>query len=70
MNTSAEAADQVVRMSLNGAEFALKVTGKGSIEAAKLLAKAKERRTESGKSILFPGRSSGQYLNWQWKGNQ
>ena len=40
MNTSADAADQVVRMSLNGAEFALKVTGKGSIEAAKLLTKA------------------------------
>ena len=40
MNTSADAADHVVRMSLNGAEFALKVTGKGSIEAAKLLTKA------------------------------
>ena len=40
MNTSADAAEQVVRMSLNGAEFALKVTGKGSIEAAKLLTKA------------------------------
>ena len=40
MNTSADAADQIVRMSLNGAEFALKVTGKGSIEAAKLLTKA------------------------------
>lgn len=37
MNTSAEAADQVVRMSLNGAEAALKITGSGAKEVAKLL---------------------------------
>lgn len=40
MNTSADAADQVVRMSLNGAEVALKVTGKGAAEISKLLMKA------------------------------
>ena len=40
MNTSAEAADQVVRMSLNGAEAALKITGSASKEMAKLLFKA------------------------------
>lgn len=40
MNTSAEAADQVVRMSLNGAEAALKITGSASKEVAKLLYKA------------------------------
>ena len=40
MNTSAEAADQVVRMSLNGAEAALKITGSGAKEVAKLLFKA------------------------------
>ena len=40
MNTSAEAADQVVRMSLNGAEAALKITGSGEKEVAKLLFKA------------------------------
>ena len=40
MNTSAEAADQVVRMSLNGAEAALKITGSASKEVAKLLFKA------------------------------
>ena len=40
MNTSAEAADQVVRMSLNGAEAALKITGSGAREVAKLLFKA------------------------------
>ena len=40
MNTSAEAADQVVRMSLNGAEAALKITGSGAKEVSKLLFKA------------------------------
>ena len=40
MNTSADAADQVVRMSLNGAEVALKVTGKGAAEISRLLIKA------------------------------
>ena len=40
MNTSADAADQVVRMSLNGAEVALKVSGKGAKEITVLLAKA------------------------------
>jgi len=37
MNTSAEAADQIVRMSLNGTETALKLTGTGAKEMAKLL---------------------------------
>ena len=40
MNTSADAADQIVRMSLNGAEIALKVTGSGAHKAAKLIIKA------------------------------
>ena len=40
MNTSADAADQVVRMSLNGAEVALKVSGKGAKEIGILLIKA------------------------------
>ena len=40
MNTSADAADQVVRMSLNGAEVALKVSGKGAVEISRLLIKA------------------------------
>lgn len=39
MNTSAEAADQIVRMSLNSAEVALRVSGKGAKEMAKLLYK-------------------------------
>ena len=40
MNTSADAADQVVRMSLNGAEVALKVTGAGAKQAVILITKA------------------------------
>ena len=37
MNTSAEAADQIVRMTLNGTETALKITGAGAERVAKLL---------------------------------
>ena len=40
MNTPADAADQIVRMSLNGTEFALKVSGKGAKEISILLFKA------------------------------
>lgn len=40
MNTSADAADQVVRMSLNGAEVALKVTDAGAKQAVVLITKA------------------------------
>ena len=48
MNTSADAADQVVRMSLNGAEVALKVTGKGAEKAAILIYRAlKSLKNES-----------------------
>ena len=48
MNTSADAADQVVRMSLNGVEVALKVTGKGAEKAAILIYRAlKSAKNES-----------------------
>ena len=48
MNTSADAADQVVRMSLNGAEVALRVTGKGAEKAAVLIYRAlKNAKNES-----------------------
>ena len=51
MNTSAEAADQIVRMSLNGAETALKISGKGAEEIAKLLyAMIKDMNNESKKT--------------------
>lgn len=51
MNTSAEAADQIVKMSLNGVETALKISGKGAEEIAKLLyAMIKDIHNESKKS--------------------
>lgn len=51
MNTSAEAADQIVRMSLNGAETALRISGKGAEEIAKLLyAMIKDMNNESKKT--------------------
>ena len=37
MNASAEAADQIVRMSLNGVEVAAKITGKGAENSLNLL---------------------------------
>ena len=40
MNTTADAADQIVRMSLNGVEFALRITGSGAKEIGSLLIKA------------------------------
>ncbi len=51
MNTTAEAADQIVRMSLNGAETALKISGTGAKEIAKLLyAMLKDMNNESKKT--------------------
>lgn len=51
MNTSADAADQVVRMSLNGAEVALKVSGRGAAEISKLLYRAlKNASNENNKT--------------------
>ena len=37
MNASAEAADQIVRMSLNGVEVAAKISGKGAEQLAKII---------------------------------
>jgi hypothetical protein len=37
MNTSGEAADQIVRMSLNGVEVAAKITGAGAKQLAVML---------------------------------
>ena len=37
MNTGADAADQIVRMTLNGVEVAAKITGTGAKELAVLL---------------------------------
>ena len=40
MNASSDAAEQIVRMSLNGAEVALRVTGKGAPKAAVMIYRA------------------------------
>lgn len=53
MSYSGEAADQVVKMSLEGAEVAAKITGKGAKEIAILLfAALKEEKKTKGKTRL------------------
>ena len=37
MNTGGEAADQVIRISLNGMEVAAKISGKAALEIANML---------------------------------
>ena len=61
MNTSGEAADQVVRMSLEVGEAALKITGAGAKQLAVLLyavLKETEKRPKGGqgwKPLSAPG---------------
>ena len=51
MNTSADAADQIVRMSLNGAEVALRVSGAGAKQASILIFRAlKSAKNESART--------------------
>ena len=51
MNTSGEAADQVLRMSLEGTEFALKISGKAADKIYhKLLKLYKELKNETKKT--------------------
>ena len=53
MNTSGEAADQVVRMSLEVGEAALKITGAGAKQLAVLLyAVLKEQKKTKGRARL------------------
>ena len=54
MSTSGEAAEQVVRMSLDGAEQILNITGKGAKELAKLLLSEmkKPQRTKGRASLM------------------
>ena len=53
MNTGGEAADQVIRMSLNGAEVALKVTGVAAKEVATMLyAILKDNKRSKGRTRL------------------
>ena len=54
MGTSGDAAEQVVRMSLEGMEAVAKISGKGAMEIAKLLlAEAKKPHKTKGKASLM-----------------
>lgn len=53
MNTGGEAADQVIRMSLNGVEVAAKISGKAAVEVAQMLyAVMKDQKKTKGKTSL------------------
>lgn len=53
MNTGGEAADQVIRMSLNGVEVAAKISGKAAVEVAHMLyAVMKDQKKTKGKTSL------------------
>ena len=63
MNTSAEAADQVVRMTLNGVEVAAKISGAGAKQLALLLyAILKDQKKTKGKTRLSNMLRSGKEL--------
>lgn len=64
MNTSADAAEQVVRISLNGMEVAAKITGKAAVEVANMLyAVMKDQKKTKGKTRLENLISSGKPLS-------
>lgn len=63
MNTSGEAAEQLVRMSLNGVEVIAKITGKGSLKLASVLYKElKSNKHSKGKQRLETMLRSGKQL--------
>ena len=63
MNASAEAADQIVRMSLNGVEVAAKITGKGAEHLTKIIYSIlKDQRKTKGKTRLTNMLRSGKEL--------
>jgi len=63
MNTGADAADQIVRMTLNGVEVAAKITGTGAKELAVLLyAILQDQKKTSGKTRLNSMLKSGKEL--------
>lgn len=63
MNTSADAADQIVSMTLNGVEVAAKITGTGAKELAILLyAILKDQKKTKGKTRLTSMLRSGKEL--------
>ena len=63
MNTSGEAADQVIRMSLNGVEVAARISGKAALEVATMLyAVMKDQKKTKGKTRLTNLLKSGKPL--------
>ena len=63
MNVSGDAAEQVVRMSLEGAEYAIRIAGAGSIKTAMLLAAILKQETKTkGKARLTNMLKSGKEL--------
>ena len=63
MNTAGDAAEQVVRMSLEGTETAVRLAGRGAEHLARLLAAAlKDRRKSRGRTRLAGLLRSGQEL--------
>lgn len=63
MNTSGEAADQVIRMSLNGVEVAARISGKAALEVATMLyAAMKDQKKTKGKTRLTNLLKSGKPL--------
>ena len=63
MNTSSDAAEQIVRMSLEGFEVAAKITGSGAKDiAALLIAVMKDKHKTAGKTTLTNMLKSGKEL--------
>ena len=63
MNQSSDAAEQLVRMSLNGVEVVAKISGEGAVKIAKMFAAAsKEQHKTKGKTRLENMLKSGQPL--------
>ena len=63
MNASADAAAQIVRMSLNGVEVAAKITGKGAEKLTKLIIYIMQNQTlTKGKARLSQMLKSGKEL--------
>lgn len=70
MNTSGEAAEQVMRMSLEGAEILIKLTGSGAKNAAVLLYSIyKEQNKTRGKERLTNMLRSGKPLKVYKRGS-
>ena len=70
MNTGADAADQIVRMTLNGVEVAAKITGTGAKELAVLLYRTvsispqaievlKQQKAKTNDQYVFPSPNGG-----------